>query len=229
VNTTGYIKVWRQILESEVFEDAGIFHLFVALLLRATHQRIKALLKIGKQCVVVELNPGECAIRTRLIAQDLKISDKTLRRRLAVLQDLECIESTTTSKYIKVKIPNWERYQVSPEGGSKFEPLSEQGAVEITAPSTAPSTAHNKKGRRKEVRGARTRFQKPTVEEVREYVTAKGYAIDPVTFISHYNTVGWLVGKNRAPMKNWQAAVVTWVQRDKQRNGQSAKSQYQDL
>ena len=51
-------------------------------------------------------------------------------------------------------------------------------------------------------------FQKPTLEEVREYISAKGYSVDSVKWFSHYESNGWRVGKN--PMSNWKAAVVTW-------------------
>jgi hypothetical protein len=56
---------------------------------------------------------------------------------------------------------------------------------------------------------------RPSLEEIAEY----GRTLDPPftkagTFISHYESNGWKVGKN--PMKDWKAAVRTWQQKDKQ-------------
>jgi hypothetical protein len=58
----------------------------------------------------------------------------------------------------------------------------------------------------------RTQFVPPTVEEVRAYVTEKGYRIDPEAFVAFYASKGWKVGTT--PMKSWQAACVTWSKRD---------------
>lgn len=62
---------------------------------------------------------------------------------------------------------------------------------------------------------ARTReakiFRKPTADEVAEYCKARGNSIDPQGFVDHYESNGWLVGRN--PMKDWKAAVRTWERR----------------
>lgn len=52
------------------------------------------------------------------------------------------------------------------------------------------------------------RFVKPTIEDVRAYVSEKGYSFDPESFFAFYESKGWVVGKN--PMKNWRAACTTW-------------------
>lgn len=55
----------------------------------------------------------------------------------------------------------------------------------------------------------RTIFVKPTIEQVKAYCFEKGYNINAEYFVDYYEARGWLIGKN--PMKNWQAAVRTWV------------------
>ena len=50
---------------------------------------------------------------------------------------------------------------------------------------------------------------RPTLEEVRAYISEKGYPVDAERFYSYYESNGWKVGKN--PMKNWKAAVATWA------------------
>lgn len=60
----------------------------------------------------------------------------------------------------------------------------------------------------------RKRFTPPTMEELKAYAQEKHYTtFDAELFMSHYESVGWRVGNN--PMKSWQAAVRTWVKRDK--------------
>lgn len=59
-----------------------------------------------------------------------------------------------------------------------------------------------------------TRFQKPTIEEIRQYCLEKGYNVDAEQFFNFYESKGWLVGKS--PMRNWRAAVCTWNKREKE-------------
>ena len=59
-----------------------------------------------------------------------------------------------------------------------------------------------------------SRFQKPTIEEIRQYCLEKGYNVDTEQFFNFYESKGWVVGKS--PMKNWRAAVSTWNKREKE-------------
>ena len=59
----------------------------------------------------------------------------------------------------------------------------------------------------------RKRFVPPTVEDVQAYCSENKYSIDAVRFVDYYTANGWMVGKNH--MKDWKAAVRTWVQKDK--------------
>lgn len=57
-----------------------------------------------------------------------------------------------------------------------------------------------------------TRFIPPTVEEVRRYCQENNYSVDAERFVDFYECKGWMVGKNK--MKNWKAAVRTWVRQN---------------
>lgn len=56
-----------------------------------------------------------------------------------------------------------------------------------------------------------SRFQKPTIEEIRQYCLEEGYNVDAEQFFDFYESKGWLVGKS--PMKDWKAALRTWEHR----------------
>ena len=55
-----------------------------------------------------------------------------------------------------------------------------------------------------------SRFKRPTVEQIAEYIAQKGYDIDAQTIWDHYEAVGWKYGKGHQPIKDWKAAVRTW-------------------
>lgn len=59
---------------------------------------------------------------------------------------------------------------------------------------------------------ARTRFSPPSVREIEDYCREKGFLLDAERFVDYYASIGWRVGKN--PMKDWRAAVRTWVKKD---------------
>ena len=66
----------------------------------------------------------------------------------------------------------------------------------------------------------RSKFVPPTLADVSDYVREKGYAIDPEVFIAFYQANGWKIGKSA--MKDWKAAVLTWVKRDKHESMQTS-------
>jgi hypothetical protein len=58
------------------------------------------------------------------------------------------------------------------------------------------------------------KFIPPTVEQVREYCEERRNNIDPNKFINHYESTGWMRGKNK--IKDWKACVRTWEQNTQQ-------------
>lgn len=67
----------------------------------------------------------------------------------------------------------------------------------------------------------RTRFTKPTVDEVAEYIEQMGYCINPQRFFDYYESNGWHVGRN--PMKDWKASVRSWQRRETGEGGVNAE------
>lgn len=67
----------------------------------------------------------------------------------------------------------------------------------------------------------RTRFVPPTLEQVTSYCSERQNNVDPQRFIDFYESKGWMVGKNK--MKDWQAAVRTWEQRNKPTQNKAAE------
>lgn len=55
----------------------------------------------------------------------------------------------------------------------------------------------------------------PTIQEVAEYIEEKGHKLDAEEFVLYYESVGWIVGKSRKPMKSWRAAIGLWAKQSK--------------
>lgn len=61
------------------------------------------------------------------------------------------------------------------------------------------------------------RFQKPTVEQIKEYATERGYPdFDAEYFWDYWESRGWRRGGDT--IKDWKAAFRNWVKRNKNQN-----------
>ena len=88
--------------------------------------------------------------------------------------------------------------------------------VTVTVTSTDTDTDTEK------TKSKRRAFCAPTQKQVTDHCSERGYSFSPIAFFSHYESNGWKVG--RSPMKNWQAACVTWQSKEGQTNGQLQRS-----
>ena len=66
---------------------------------------------------------------------------------------------------------------------------------------------------KKEINKEKSRFVKPTLEEIQSYISSMNYEIDANRFYDYYESNGWMVGKNH--MKDWKATIRTWQSKNK--------------
>ena len=59
-----------------------------------------------------------------------------------------------------------------------------------------------------------SRFQKTSIDEIRQYCSSRNNSVDPEQFFNFYESKGWTIGKSH--MKDWRAAVRTWEKREKE-------------
>ena len=59
-----------------------------------------------------------------------------------------------------------------------------------------------------------SRFIKPSIQEVKDYILSSSYSVDAERFYNYYEANGWKVGRNA--MKDWKAAVRTWQRQSPQ-------------
>ena len=61
----------------------------------------------------------------------------------------------------------------------------------------------------------KSRFVKPSLDEIKEYCRERNNQVDPEKFFNFYEAKGWVIGKS--PMKSWKAAIHTWEGREEKR------------
>ena len=92
------------------------------------------------------------------------------------------------------------------------------GNIEIDEPipDSKPDSKPDKYNTDKESRAKpkrASRFSPPSLEEIKAYCKERRNQVDAQRFIDFYTSKDWMIGKNK--MKDWQASVRTWEQRDK--------------
>ena len=172
---------------------------------------------------------------TKILADELGFDENIVKVAIAALEKLNMV--TTNSGCLL--IPGWEEYQ-NAEGLEKIREQTklrvqkyrekQKAITDCNVTSNVTVTQRNATEEEKELEEdidkkentKRKNFIPPTVDEVKEYLDSVGSQVDAESFVAHYESNGWMVGKNK--MKSWKAAIVTWEKRDGLKRSQSKKS-----
>jgi hypothetical protein len=99
----GWIKLHRQFLEWEWYNDSDTFRLFIHLLLKANHK--------PKSWRGVFVSAGQVITGRKILAEELTISEQRVRTLLNKLKSTNEITIKSTNKYSLITICNWTTYQ----------------------------------------------------------------------------------------------------------------------
>lgn len=100
---SGYIKLFRKMVEWEWYGDPNTKAVFLHLLLTANYKRTKYR--------GVTLKPGQTVIGRKALAEELGMSERNVRTALNHLKATNEIATKATNKFTVVTIVNWESYQ----------------------------------------------------------------------------------------------------------------------
>lgn len=99
----GYIKLHRQIIDWEWYEDANAFRLFIHCLLKSNHS--------DKEWRGIKISRGQFHTSIGILASELKISDKAVRIAIEKLIRTKEIETKGANNGTMITICNYETYQ----------------------------------------------------------------------------------------------------------------------
>lgn len=103
----GWLKLYRSILDSAVFQDAEILKVWIWLLCNVAFEQHDTIC-YGK---VINLKPGQIATGRKKIAQCTDLNENKVYRALTALKSLGNIEIKATNKYSIITVVNWDKYQ----------------------------------------------------------------------------------------------------------------------
>jgi NACalpha-BTF3-like transcription factor len=73
----------------------------------------------------------------------------------------------------------------------------------------------------------KSRFVKPTIEQIAKYIEEKKMHFDAERFFDYYESTGWMVGRNH--MKDWKAACRTWEHKRKQEDDKEEQKKADEI
>lgn len=123
---SGWIKTHRKLLEHPRFKDSEFIHVWLWMLLTATHKPYDVIFQ-GKR---ITLKPGQFTAGRLQISQQTGVNESKVKRVVALLKSDQQIDQQTSNACSLFTILNWDKYQVDdqPNGQqmTSHRPASDQ-------------------------------------------------------------------------------------------------------
>lgn len=103
-----WIKLYRKLLVSPIFENEKALKVWIWCLLKATH--IKRDQLVGK--TIVNLQNGQLIFGRQKASEELKMSESSVYSYIRLLEKLNMISINNNNKFSIITIEKWEDYQI---------------------------------------------------------------------------------------------------------------------
>lgn len=190
-----YIKLFRKLLKSPIFENEKALKVWIWCLLKATHTDREQL--VGQQ--IVDLKKGDFVFGRKKASEELKMSESTAYKYIKLLEKLQMISVKSNNKFSVVSIEKWEEYQAKEQQENNKGTTKEQQ-------SNTNKNVKNVKNVNK--RGEKV-FSPPSLQEIQKYIIEKNLNVDANRFYSYFTEGNWIDSKGNK-VKNWKQKVITW-------------------
>jgi len=205
-NNSGWIKLHREILDWEWYQDANTARLFLHCLLKAGREENKWQGEI--------IPAGSFVSSTKKLSNELSLTEREIRTAINHLKTTGELTIKTTNKFSVISIINWNIYQQTEIENDK----------QNDKPLTSNRQATDNKQECKEHKNVKNNmFVIPTIEEIREFCAKRKNKIDPEYFLEYQNARGWKF-KTGLPMKSWKATIITWEKNNFNTGGSNGNS-----
>jgi len=203
----GYVKLYRQLIDWEWYQDPNTMRLFIHCLIKANYEE--------KKWKGATIEAGSFVTSSTILAEELHLSRAQIRRSIYNLQNTKEIAIKTTNKTTIITVLNWATYQDIETIKKTNKKANKQPA---TQPTKSQQTTTTKNIRSKEYKeevliksGESTR---PSLQDIIDFCLSNNFSMDPEKFYNYEEAKGWKVGNQ--PMKDWQAACRNWEKREQE-------------
>ena len=192
-----YIKLSRNILNWEWYENINTCRLFIHMLLKANWKDGKFEGKVIPRGSFVSSLPK--------LAEETALTIREVRTAITHLKLTGELTSKSYSKYTVFTVKNYCLYQESDIQNDTQATGKRHSNDILTTTIEEKKEVNNKK---EDTNVSKKKFIPPSLNDVRTYCLERSNNVDAQAFVDFYESKGWMVGKNH--MKDWKAAVRTW-------------------
>lgn len=105
---SSWIKLYRKILKSPIWENEKALKIWIWCLVKATHkERIQL---VGQQ--EVNLEKGQFVFGRKKASEELSMTESTIYKYIKLLEKLQMISVKSNNKFSIVSVEKWEDYQI---------------------------------------------------------------------------------------------------------------------
>lgn len=216
---TGFILLYRQIVNWEWYGNPNTFRVFLHCLLKAnfTDGRFE-----GR-----EIKRGQFVTSLDHLSKETKLSVKEIRTALDHLIGTGELASQSFNRYRVITIVKYDEYQSEGKQNGKQRASSGQAVGKQGASKGQQYNNDNKNNNENNNNNHRNIFVPPTVDDIKAYCDEREtWLIDPDRFIEYYEMRGWELKKGQK-MKDWKAAVRLWERNERNRREEHQKQLYE--
>lgn len=224
---SGWIKLHRNLKEWEYYDDHNATRLLIHLLVSVNYEDKKWKDTIIKAGTMVS-SWQNLAHETGLSLKQIRLAMSKLER---VGEAVRQVAGKGAGKWQIISLVKWDKLQ-------GFDDSEGQIKGQEKGRTTAQKRATTKEYKNKEIKKEeiinsttiveeliipRKNFIIPSIQEISAYCLERNNQINPEQFYDHYQSNGWMVGKNK--MKDWKASIRTWEKNNYSNTTQSNNHQ----
>lgn len=218
ISQNGFVKLFRNIVDWEWYTEPNVVRLFIHCLIKANHA--------PKKWQGIIIHAGSFVTSYSKLAQDLKLSERNIRTAINRLKSTGELTHSTTSRYSIITVNNWNEYQ---SGDTRIDTQLTGCRQTSDRQVTTNNNDKNDKNIYKNIlySGQKTKFKKPSLEEIESYCSERKNNVDAQRFFDYYESVDWHIGKNK--MKNWQACIRNWEKNTRNSYAKQEENTFNEL
>tara|TARA_R110000822_G_scaffold46917_1_gene124788 strand:- start:365 stop:1042 length:678 start_codon:yes stop_codon:yes gene_type:complete len=202
--STGWIKLHRQLLEWEWYDDTNTKCLFLHCLLRANHS--------DTEWRGHNIKRGQFLTSVDTLTRETGLSVSQIRTSLKKLISTNEIASKSQARSTVITVLSYDSHQDNDKPVDKLMTMKSQADDNEIATDKNVIIKECKNDKK-----ITRRFTPPTDIETVAYFVEKGSTnIEAEKFWLFYDSKNWFVGKTK--MKKWQSAASGWITRNKTDN-----------
>ncbi len=200
----GWIKIQRAIREHWIWQDPIKLRQWIDILISVNHSPNKV--NIGNR--IYECGRGQSIQSLSGWARQWGISKDRARNFLVLLEKDGMISHENIGKTTRITVCNYDTYQTDLHDSTTIAQQSHDIHTTETHPNKNEKNVNNVNNDKKETK----RFIKPTIDEIKVFISQNSFSIDAETFFNYYEANGWMVGRNK--MKDWKATIRNWSRKE---------------